>query len=38
MQVSLSASGVVQVDVGQGRVWYVNRTQGGSSGFALFQW
>lgn len=36
MQVSLSASGVVQVDAGRGRVWYVNRTQGGSSGSPCF--
>jgi endonuclease G, mitochondrial len=36
MQASLSASGVVQVDVGQSRVWYVNRTQGGSSGSPCF--
>ena len=36
MQVSLSASGVVQVDERQGRVWYVNRTQGGSSGAPCF--
>ena len=38
MQVSLSASGVVQADVGQcrRRVWYVNRTQGGSSGSPCF--
>lgn len=36
MQVSLSASGVVQVNPDQGRVWYVNRTQGGSSGSPCF--
>ncbi|MGJ3250934.1 MAG: trypsin-like peptidase domain-containing protein [Elainellaceae cyanobacterium] len=36
MQVSLSASGVVQTDVSRGRVWYVNRTQGGSSGSPCF--
>ena len=36
MQASLSASGVVQVHAGQGRVWYVNRTQGGSSGSPCF--
>ena len=36
MQVSLSAGGVVQVHVGRGRVWYVNRTQGGSSGSPCF--
>jgi V8-like Glu-specific endopeptidase len=36
MQVSLSASGVVQVDAGRGRAWYVNRTQGGSSGSPCF--
>jgi endonuclease G len=36
MQVSLSASGVVQQDVNRGRVWYVNRTQGGSSGSPCF--
>ena len=36
MQVSLSASGVVQVHPGRGRVWYVNRTQGGSSGSPCF--
>lgn len=36
MQVSLSASGVVQVDAGRGRVWYVNRTEGGSSGSPCF--
>lgn len=36
MQVSLSASGIVQVDPAQGRVWYVNRTRGGSSGSPCF--
>lgn len=36
MQVSLSASGVVQVDPQQNRVWYVNRTQKGSSGAPCF--
>ena len=36
MQVSLSASGLVQQDVNRGRVWYVNRTQGGSSGSPCF--
>jgi endonuclease G, mitochondrial len=36
MQASLSASGVVQVDVERGRVWYVNRTMGGSSGSPCF--
>lgn len=36
MQVSLSASGVVQADVNRGRVWYVNRTKGGSSGSPCF--
>ncbi|WP_008310071.1 trypsin-like peptidase domain-containing protein [Leptolyngbya sp. PCC 6406] len=36
MQVSLSASGVVQADPQRGRVWYVNRTQGGSSGSPCF--
>lgn len=36
MQVSLSASGVVQTDAGRNRVWYVNRTQGGSSGSPCF--
>jgi endonuclease G len=36
MQASLSTSGVVKVDVGQNRVWYVNRTQGGSSGSPCF--
>lgn len=36
MQISLSASGVVQVDPVRGRVWYVNRTQGGSSGSPCF--
>lgn len=36
MQVSLSASGIVQVDASRGRVWYVNRTQGGSSGSPCF--
>jgi endonuclease G, mitochondrial len=36
MQASLSGSGVVQVDVGRGRVWYVNRTMGGSSGSPCF--
>ena len=36
MQVSLSASGVVQTDINRGRVWYVNRTQGGSSGSPCF--
>lgn len=36
MQVSLSASGVVQVLPNQNRVWYVNRTQGGSSGSPCF--
>lgn len=36
MQVSLSASGVVQVDEDRNRIWYVNRTQGGSSGSPCF--
>lgn len=36
MQVSLSASGVVGTDSQRGRVWYVNRTQGGSSGSPCF--
>ncbi|MEM9090307.1 MAG: trypsin-like peptidase domain-containing protein [Cyanobacteria bacterium P01_F01_bin.53] len=36
MQVSLSASGVVQVDPARHRVWYVNRTKGGSSGSPCF--
>jgi endonuclease G, mitochondrial len=36
MQVSLSASGVVQVNPQQNRVWYVNRTQKGSSGAPCF--
>ena len=36
MQVSLSASGVVQVDAARDRLWYVNRTQGGSSGAPCF--
>lgn len=36
MQISLSASGVVQKDIRRGRVWYVNRTQGGSSGSPCF--
>jgi endonuclease G, mitochondrial len=36
MQASLSASGVVQVDAERGRVWYVNRTRGGSSGAPCF--
>lgn len=36
MQVSLSGSGVVQVDTSRSRVWYVNRTQGGSSGSPCF--
>lgn len=36
MQVSLSASGVVQVNASRGRVWYVNRTQKGSSGSPCF--
>jgi endonuclease G, mitochondrial len=36
MQVSLSASGVVQTDESRDRVWYVNRTQGGSSGSPCF--
>jgi endonuclease G, mitochondrial len=36
MQVSLSASGVVSVDLARHRVWYVNRTQGGSSGSPCF--
>ena len=36
MQVSLSASGVVQIDAARGRLWYVNRTQGGSSGSPCF--
>lgn len=36
MQISLSASGVVQVDPAGGRVWYVNRTHGGSSGSPCF--
>ena len=36
MQVSLSATGVVQVDQQRGRMLYVNRTQGGSSGSPCF--
>jgi endonuclease G, mitochondrial len=36
MQASLSASGVVQSNPAQGRVWYVNRTEGGSSGSPCF--
>ena len=36
MQVSLSASGVVQVNSQQNRVWYANRTQKGSSGAPCF--
>lgn len=36
MQISLSASGVVQANTGRGRVWYVNRTKGGSSGSPCF--
>lgn len=36
MEVSLSASGVVGTDSQRGRVWYVNRTQGGSSGSPCF--
>ena len=36
MQASLSASGIVKVHAVQGRVWYVNRTQGGSSGSPCF--
>ncbi len=36
MQASLSASGVVEVHTEQARVWYVNRTQGGSSGSPCF--
>jgi endonuclease G, mitochondrial len=36
MQASLSGSGVVQVDAGRGRIWYVNRTMGGSSGSPCF--
>jgi endonuclease G, mitochondrial len=36
MQASLSASGVIKVHAAQGRVWYVNRTQGGSSGSPCF--
>ncbi|MEO0759717.1 MAG: trypsin-like peptidase domain-containing protein [Cyanobacteria bacterium J06648_16] len=36
MQVSLSSSGVVQVDPTRHRVWYVNRTKGGSSGSPCF--
>ena len=36
MQVSLSASGVVQTNDDRGRVWYVNRTRGGSSGSPCF--
>jgi endonuclease G, mitochondrial len=36
MQVSLSASGVVQVSEKQKRLWYVNKTRGGSSGSPCF--
>ena len=36
MQVSLSSSGVVEVDTARGRVLYVNRTYGGSSGSPCF--
>jgi endonuclease G, mitochondrial len=36
MQVSLSASGVVQVSEKHSRVWYVNKTQKGSSGSPCF--
>jgi endonuclease G, mitochondrial len=36
MQVSLSASGVVQVSEKHSRVWYVNKTRGGSSGSPCF--
>lgn len=36
MQVSLSASGVFRVDPARHRIWYVNRTQGGSSGSPCF--
>lgn len=36
MQVSLSASGIVQVDPARHRIWYVNRTKGGSSGSPCF--
>ncbi|NEO86188.1 MAG: trypsin-like peptidase domain-containing protein [Spirulina sp. SIO3F2] len=36
MQISLSTNGVVQVDPQRGRIWYVNHTQGGSSGSPCF--
>ncbi len=36
MQISLSPSGVVKTDSQSGRIWYVNRTQGGSSGSPCF--
>lgn len=36
MEVSLSASGVVQTDNTQNRIWYVNRTHDGSSGAPCF--
>ncbi len=36
MKVSLSNNGVVKVDSVRGLVWYVNRTQGGSSGSPCF--
>ena len=36
MRASLSASGVVEVSEKQGKVWYVNRTKGGSSGAPCF--
>jgi endonuclease G len=36
MKVSLSSSGIVKIDANQDRVWYVNRTQGGSSGSPCF--
>ncbi len=36
MQVSLSTNGVVKADPQRGRVWYVNRTRGGSSGSPCF--
>ncbi|NEO84718.1 MAG: trypsin-like peptidase domain-containing protein [Spirulina sp. SIO3F2] len=36
LKVSLSTNGVVQTDPQRGRIWYVNRTQGGSSGSPCF--
>ncbi len=36
MKVSLSSNGILDIDERRGRIWYVNRTSGGSSGSPCF--